>query len=96
MSFGGPNPQGALFKQPPIYGSFPLDRSHECSCLAKLYIACIKMHGHSSSDEKCRELTRKYLQCRMDHGLMESQEMSMLGLESSKQNESFNKTKATD
>lgn len=41
------------------------------------YMACMK--AHRSESGKCRHLTRQYLECRMEKGLMEKDEMSNLG-----------------
>lgn len=41
------------------------------------YMNCIK--NNANDNGKCRHLSRSYLQCRMDKGLMESDDMDNLG-----------------
>ncbi|CBI36097.3 hypothetical protein AAG906_023773 [Vitis piasezkii] len=62
---------------PPEKGIFPLDRMHECDLEKIEYISCLKSSGNNS--EKCRHLSKKYLQCRMDKNLMAKQDLSELG-----------------
>lgn len=62
---------------PPEKGVFPLDHMHECDLEKKEYLACLKTSGHQS--ERCRQFSKKYLQCRMDRNLMAKQDMSELG-----------------
>ncbi|CAN0858696.1 Cytochrome c oxidase assembly protein COX19 [Linum grandiflorum] len=69
---------------PPEKGIFPLDHLHECDLEKKEYLSCLKSGGHLS--EKCREFSRKYLECRMEKNLMAKQEMSELGF-AAKENE---------
>lgn len=61
----------------PDKGSFPLDHFHECQEEAKLYSACLDKHGHLP--KRCREMQKKYLECRMDKGLMKRESMEKLG-----------------
>lgn len=56
-SFGG-------VVKPPDKGAFPLDHFNECKEVMERYLECMKVHR--SSHAQCRELTVKYLQCRMD------------------------------
>ncbi|XP_027168657.1 cytochrome c oxidase assembly protein COX19-like [Coffea eugenioides] len=62
---------------PPEKGVFPLDHMHLCDQEKKEYISCLKSSGHKS--EKCRHLSKMYLQCRMEKNLMAKQDMSELG-----------------
>ncbi|CAL9751039.1 unnamed protein product [Musa acuminata subsp. burmannicoides] len=62
---------------PPEKGVFPLDHLHECDLAKKEYIACLKSSGYQS--EKCRHLSKKYLECRMERNLMAKQDLSELG-----------------
>ncbi|KAI0515549.1 hypothetical protein KFK09_008214 [Dendrobium nobile] len=64
---------------PPEKGIFPLDHLHECDVEKKDYIACLKSSGYQS--EKCRHLSKKYLQCRMERNLMAKQNLSELGFD---------------
>ncbi|KAJ1264283.1 hypothetical protein BS78_09G251400 [Paspalum vaginatum] len=62
---------------PPEKGVFPLDHLHECDLEKKDYLACLKSTG--SQSEKCRQFSKKYLECRMERNLMAKQDMSELG-----------------
>ncbi|GLU22279.1 hypothetical protein SLE2022_383670 [Rubroshorea leprosula] len=42
---------------------FPLDHMHQCDPEKKGYIGCLNSSGNNS--EKCRHLSKKYLECRM-------------------------------
>uniref|UniRef100_A0A0E0G5H8 CHCH domain-containing protein n=1 Tax=Oryza nivara TaxID=4536 RepID=A0A0E0G5H8_ORYNI len=65
---------------PPEKGVFPLDHLHECDLEKKDYLACLKSTGFQS--EKCRQFSKKYLECRMERNLMAKQDMSELGFRS--------------
>ncbi|KAJ3353340.1 Cytochrome c oxidase assembly protein cox19 [Allomyces javanicus] len=43
----------------------------------KDYLACMRKSGGSST--KCRDLSKKYLECRMERGLMAPDKMENLG-----------------
>ncbi|XP_058192529.1 uncharacterized protein LOC131309865 isoform X1 [Rhododendron vialii] len=62
---------------PPEKGVFPLDHMHLCDLEKKEYISCLKSAGHKS--DKCRNFSKKYLECRMEKNLMAKQDMSELG-----------------
>ncbi|KAG8086387.1 hypothetical protein GUJ93_ZPchr0010g10769 [Zizania palustris] len=62
---------------PPEKGVFPLDHLHECELEKKDYLACLKSTRFQS--EKCRQFSKKYLECRMERNLMAKQDMSELG-----------------
>jgi len=62
---------------PPEKGVFPLDHLHECDLEKKDYLACLKSTGFQS--ERCRQFSKKYLECRMERNLMAKQDMSELG-----------------
>ncbi|CAL4929067.1 unnamed protein product [Urochloa decumbens] len=62
---------------PPEKGVFPLDHLHECDLEKKDYLACLKSTGFQS--EKCRQFSKKYLECRMERNLMAKQDISELG-----------------
>ncbi|KAH8822816.1 hypothetical protein DL96DRAFT_1533455 [Flagelloscypha sp. PMI_526] len=79
MSFGRPPSINVGFKpNPPDRGSFPLDHYGECKEKMMTYMQCLKQNEATSTP--CRQLSRDYLQCRMDKGLMEKDEWSNLGL----------------
>jgi len=48
----------------PLKGSFPLDHFGDCHEQVQAYQDCLKKHDNESY--LCRELSRAYLQCRMD------------------------------
>ncbi|PAN18190.1 hypothetical protein PAHAL_3G184800 [Panicum hallii] len=62
---------------PPEKGVFPLDHLNECDLEKKGYLACLKSTGFQS--EKCRQFSKRYLECRMERNLMAKQDMSELG-----------------
>ncbi|CAG9461452.1 unnamed protein product [Pedinophyceae sp. YPF-701] len=61
----------------PEKGIFPLDHFGECKEVAKAYTACLKQSKGDAG--VCRELSKKYFECRMSSGLMEKQELAELG-----------------
>ncbi|KAG0170495.1 Cytochrome c oxidase assembly protein cox19 [Apophysomyces sp. BC1034] len=78
---------------PPLYGSFPVDHfgtyeesTHfsyltffpgECTTYMKEYMKCLR--ANKNNNGACREFSRTYLQCRMDRGLMDKDDMKNLG-----------------
>ncbi|ORZ31176.1 hypothetical protein BCR44DRAFT_1442911 [Catenaria anguillulae PL171] len=66
-SFGAPQKRGA----------FPLDHDGECKALVQKYLKCLK--ESKASNMSCRELSKAYLECRMQRGLMAKDEMQNLG-----------------
>jgi cytochrome c oxidase assembly protein subunit 19 len=59
--------------KPPQRGIFPLDHDSECKPYKEKYLSCLK-----DVDDKhhlCRELSKEYLQCRMDRNLMASEDL---------------------
>ncbi|ETV88127.1 hypothetical protein, variant [Aphanomyces astaci] len=72
-AFGG----GASQAKPPEKGSFPLDHYGECKDQMKTFLACLK--GAKNSHIDCKHLSQEYLQCRMDKGLMQQENLDLLG-----------------
>eukprot|EP00049_Salpingoeca_infusionum_P026848 m.28446 g.28446 ORF g.28446 m.28446 type:complete len:80 (-) comp9040_c0_seq3:698-937(-) len=62
---------------PPEKGSFPLDHAGECKQEMEAFMVCLKQH--SGQGNKCKELSKQYLQCRMDKELMAKEDMKKLG-----------------
>merc|ERR550537_2143655 len=62
---------------PPDKGSFPIHHFQECSDVKAEYLRCLK--EHSFDNMSCRYLSKKYLECRMDHNLMRREPMQSLG-----------------
>ncbi|MBA0807567.1 hypothetical protein Gohar_023366, partial [Gossypium harknessii] len=81
-AFGG---NRGLRPVPPEKGIFPLDHLRECDLEKKEYLSCLKTSGHKS--EKCRQFSKKYLQCRMEKNLMAKQDLSELGFGNSSEME---------
>ncbi|XP_057871672.1 uncharacterized protein LOC131078052 isoform X1 [Cryptomeria japonica] len=73
-AFGG---NRGLKPVPPEKGVFPLDHLHECDLEKKTYMVCLKSNNYKS--EKCRDFSKKYLECRMERNLMAKQDISELG-----------------
>ncbi|XP_027906956.1 cytochrome c oxidase assembly protein COX19-like [Vigna unguiculata] len=77
-AFGG---NRGLRPVPPEKGIFPLDHLHLCDIEKVEYLNCLKTEGHQS--EKCRQFSKKYLQCRMERNLMAKQDLAELGFKES-------------
>ncbi|KAF7355361.1 hypothetical protein MSAN_01452700 [Mycena sanguinolenta] len=83
MSFGRPPSVNVGFKPaPPDRGAFPLDHYGECKEQMQRYMACLR--SNSSTSSPCRPLSKDYLDCRMNKGLMERDEWKNLGFDSKK------------
>jgi cytochrome c oxidase assembly protein subunit 19 len=61
----------------PARGSFPLDHEGACKVKAGEFLACIKQAA--GAHVSCRELSKEYLACRMDKGLMAAEDLDTLG-----------------
>lgn len=61
----------------PDKGSFPLDHFRECEREAEEYRLCLA--EAAGIPKKCKEQAQKYLECRMDKGLMAKQSVEQLG-----------------
>lgn len=71
-------PLTSRFSHSPERGSFPLDHDNECKPFMTSYLSCIKRTRGINQDD-CRQLSKAYLQCRMDKNLMAVDEMKNLG-----------------
>lgn len=80
MSFGKPPNFSNFSVTAPDRGSFPLDHEGECKQFMTAYLKCLR--ANKNENGKCRHLTKEYLNCRMDKGLMERDEWENLGLQS--------------
>ena len=68
--------------RPPAKGSFPLDHEGECKQWMIKYMECLsKSDGNSSP---CRDISKEYLKCRMDNGLMAKEDWDYLGFHEAK------------
>jgi cytochrome c oxidase assembly protein subunit 19 len=63
--------------QPPQRGIFPLDHMAECKAHMQAYVDCLEVNR--DVHHKCRDLSRQYLQCRMDRGLMAKEDLDAMG-----------------
>ena len=63
--------------KPPARGSFPLDHEGACKAHMAPFLACLR--GHGDAHAACRELSRRYLQCRMDANLMAREDLNDMG-----------------
>jgi cytochrome c oxidase assembly protein subunit 19 len=63
--------------RPPQRGIFPLDHFRECQEPMEVYVKCMK--ENRDAHYKCRDLSRQYLQCRMDRGLMSKENLDDMG-----------------
>ncbi|KAJ7081974.1 hypothetical protein C8R43DRAFT_338526 [Mycena crocata] len=94
MSFGRPPSVNVGFKPtPPDRGSFPLDHYGECKDQMKLYMSCLR--DNSSTSSPCRLLSKDYLDCRMNKGLMERDDWKNLGFENKETKEPPSKDSPT-
>lgn len=64
---------------PPVRGVFPLDHDGECKSSMKEYLSCIRVEN--SAHARCRALSKAYLACRMQRGLMESEDLGHFGMD---------------
>ena len=75
--------------KPPDKGSFPLDHDNECKDFMTKYMKCLKMSGSEAAD--CRQESKDYLECRMQHNLMKRESWDKLGYADLAQNETAKK-----
>lgn len=73
MTFG----QKTFTPTPPEKGSFPLDHEGLCKKQMVKYMKCLQMNRNNNT--ACRDESKEYLACRMDHNLMAKEEWSKLG-----------------
>ncbi|KAI9172919.1 Cytochrome c oxidase assembly protein cox19 [Blastocladiella emersonii ATCC 22665] len=77
MSFGAPQALTNATVLPPERGAFPLDHDGECKQLVTEYLKCLK--GNKGNNATCKDLSKRYLECRMQRGLMAKDNMENLG-----------------
>ncbi|TIA91099.1 hypothetical protein E3P99_01249 [Wallemia hederae] len=78
MGFGNPSTSNNIFSiNPPARGSFPLDHDGDCTQPMKVYLDCLKKNKNNNG--ACRELSKSYLKCRMNNGLMDNDNFDNLG-----------------
>ncbi|XP_049539905.1 cytochrome c oxidase assembly protein COX19 [Anopheles darlingi] len=73
MTFG----QKKFIPTAPEKGSFPLDHGGQCRKLMLFYMRCLRENADDNS--ACRQESKAYLQCRMDHELMAKEDFAKLG-----------------
>ena len=64
---------------PPEKGSFPLDHDAKCKPQMTVFVSCLKQH--KNAHYKCRELSKKYLECRMEENLMQKENLEDYGFD---------------
>ena len=72
--------------RPPAKGSFPLDHEGECKKWMIKYMECL--HAADGDSTACREISKEYLRCRMDSGLMAKEDWDYLGFPEEKNKQS--------
>lgn len=77
MSGAPGNFQAIVSKTPPDKGSFPIDRENLCKEPMISLLKCLR--DNQFKNEKCRDHTKNYLDCRMKHGLMAKEDWKYLG-----------------
>ena len=71
------NASRAPAPKPPEKGSFPLDHGGECKTLAMNFQQCLK--DSKSAHAPCKHISKMYLECRMQKGLMQKEDLNTLG-----------------
>lgn len=71
--------RGSSAATPPEKGSFPLDHKSECKTHMKRFLECLK--EHSNAHHQCKQLSKQYLECRMNKGLMAKEDLNQLGFQ---------------
>lgn len=74
---------GKQVVRPPQRGIFPLDHEASCRSYMEQYLECLKKE--KDVHHKCRQFSRDYLQCRMDHQLMAQENLDDLGFSHDKE-----------
>lgn len=78
MAGGSPgNYSARLTKIPPDKGSFPIDHENTCKDQMVQFMKCLR--DQKFDNDKCRDLSKDYLECRMQHGLMARDDWKNLG-----------------
>lgn len=75
---GLPGAGSKTFQQTaPDKGSFPLDHEGECKPFKEAYMKCLRGSGNNA--RVCRDMSKAYLECRMEKQLMAKEDLSKLG-----------------
>jgi cytochrome c oxidase assembly protein subunit 19 len=69
MNFSTPK----QYVRPPQRGIFPLDHDSECKPFIEKYMSCL--NEANDAHHKCKQLSKDYLQCRMDRKLMSKENL---------------------
>jgi len=62
------------YVRPPQRGIFPLDHDAECKNFIDKYLECL--NDSNDVHHKCKQLSKEYLQCRMDNKLMSKENLN--------------------
>eukprot|EP00934_Nitzschia_sp_Nitz4_P005513 Nitzschia sp. Nitz4//scaffold53_size117307//105884//106804//NITZ4_003782-RA/size117307-augustus-gene-0.94-mRNA-1//1//CDS//3329554241//5503//frame0 len=65
------------YVRPPQRGVFALDHFKQCSDPMKAYLDCLK--ESKDMHHKCKQLSKEYLECRMNNKLMSEENLDHLG-----------------
>ncbi|GBG33053.1 Pterin-4-alpha-carbinolamine dehydratase [Hondaea fermentalgiana] len=68
---------GAVQAVPPEKGSFPLDHKAECKQPMVEFLTCLK--ENKNKHHLCKNLSKSYLECRIQRGLMQEENLDDLG-----------------
>lgn len=68
---------GQSVVRPPQRGIFPLDHYGDCRAPMQAYLDCLQ--AHDDAHHKCQNLSKAYLECRMEHQLMAREDLQNLG-----------------
>ena len=63
--------------RPPQRGIFPLDHYGDCQAPMQAYLDCLGQND--DAHHKCRDFSKDYLECRMEHQLMAKEDLKSLG-----------------
>jgi len=61
----------------PVKGSFPLDHEGDCRKPMLHYMICLRENANNNT--LCRVQSKAYLECRMQHELMQREDWKKLG-----------------
>lgn len=71
------NYSARITRIPPEKGSFPIDHENTCKKHMIDFLKCLQVNKFDN--DKCRPLSKDYLECRMQHGLMAREDWQNLG-----------------
>ncbi|KAI8614279.1 cytochrome c oxidase assembly protein COX19 [Chytriomyces sp. MP71] len=81
MSMGNNFQRTNIKSIPPERGAFPLDIAALCKLPMESYMECMKAQPRGEHGA-CRDLSKAYLECRMNTGLMVKDDLNNIGFTS--------------